>query len=124
MKTLYKTIIHILVFIALNYTALIFSSIIGHTPLYLIFYRFETRYESYVFILTIIFLFYLACLKTNYLSYLIFIGIPLVGFVASLYTYPYVEEIYLIKSYYCFRVYTLTGVVCIILGNVIFKNRK
>jgi len=128
MKTLYKTIINILAFVFLNYfLGTVVYGIIEHTFLLNLFTPLdepEFTPQAYIFLLSIIYLLYLTSLKKNIFAFITYVVIPVVGIVISFNTYPLVDKYILLPNLYCFYVYTITGVVCIILGNVIFKNRK
>ncbi len=46
----------------------------------------------------------------------IYLGIPLLGFAFAFFTHVLVSDLILLKSLYCFYVFSLTGVIAIVLG--------
>ena len=78
-------------------------------------------FESYAFMLSTVYLMILCFSKKQLLASLIYMGVPLLGFAFAFLTHPWVSNLILLKSHYCFYIYFLTGLIAIILGE---KNNQ
>jgi hypothetical protein len=104
-----KSILFIVVTFFLYYTGGFFDMIIFNRMC-------SSLYGSYAYLLSTVYLMILCFYKKQTRASLIYLGIPLLGFAVAFLTHSFVSNLILLKSHYCFYIYSFTGLIAIILG--------